>query len=58
MPIARIQAKFRILSGTAKELWGRVAGDAHLVASGRVEQVAGEAALACARARGRAFTRH
>lgn len=50
----QINASFRIVSGAARAFWGRVAGDAHLVASARVEQLAGEAALACARARSRA----
>ena len=49
-----IQANVRIVSGVAKVFWGRLVGDGHLVASGRVEQLAGEAALACARARSRA----
>lgn len=50
----QIQANVRIVSGAAKALWGRLAGDAHRVASARVEQLAGEAALACAKARSRA----
>ncbi|WP_428030061.1 CsbD family protein [Ancylobacter sp.] len=49
----QIHANFRILSGAAKAFWGRVAGNGHLVASARVEQLAGEAALACVRARSR-----
>lgn len=50
----QIQANVRIVSGVAKVLWGRLVGDGHRVASGRVEQLSGEAALACARARSRA----
>ncbi|MDQ0301232.1 CsbD family protein [Ancylobacter polymorphus] len=50
----QIQANVRIVSGAAKAFWGRLAGDAHRVASARVEQLAGEAALACAKARSRA----
>ncbi len=53
----QIQANFRIFSGAAKAFWGRVAGNGHLVASARVEQIAGEAALACARARSRTAPR-
>ncbi|WP_371346132.1 CsbD family protein [Ancylobacter sp. IITR112] len=49
----QIKANVRIMSGAAKVFWGKLAGDAHRVASGRVEQLAGEAALACARARSR-----
>jgi len=44
---------FRILSGGAKALWGRLLRDHALVATGRVEQVAGRAAFACVRARSR-----
>lgn len=50
----QIDANVRIVSGAAKALWGRLSGDGHMIASGRVEQLAGEAALACARARSRA----
>lgn len=57
MSTEHLHANFRIVSGAAKEFWGRVAGDAMMAASGRVEQLAGEAALACARARGRVLRR-
>ncbi|MCK0208625.1 CsbD family protein [Starkeya koreensis] len=57
MSTEHLHANFRIVSGVAKEFWGRFAGDGMLAASGRVEQLAGEAALACARARGRVLHR-
>ncbi|GLK71660.1 CsbD family protein [Ancylobacter dichloromethanicus] len=53
----QIQANFRIAAGAVRAFWGRVAGNRHLVASARVEQLAGEAALACVRARSRCVDR-
>lgn len=53
MPTEQLHANLRIVSGAAKEFWGRIAGDAMLAASGRVEQLAGEVSLACVRARSR-----
>jgi uncharacterized protein YjbJ (UPF0337 family) len=57
MATEQFQANFRIVSGVAKEFWGRIAGDGLMAASGRVEQLAGEAALACVRARVRSVPR-
>jgi uncharacterized protein YjbJ (UPF0337 family) len=53
----QFQGAFRILSGGVKALWGRLLRDGALVATGRVEQVAGEAAFACGRARARLASR-
>jgi len=53
----QILAGFRIVSGAARQFWGRMAGDHLMAASGRLERVAGEAALACVRARLRGLVR-
>lgn len=47
----RIRGAVLILSGGARELWGRARRDSAIEAHGRLEQLAGHAALACARAR-------
>lgn len=53
----QFEGAFRILSGGAKTLWGRLVRDRALIATGRVEQIAGEAAFACVRARARVAAR-
>lgn len=51
MPTEAFQGTFRILSGTAKEYWGRAVSDGAMEACGKVEQLAGRASLACVRHR-------
>lgn len=53
----QILGSFRIVSGAARQVWGRMAGDELMAASGRIEQLAGEVALACVRARLRGLSR-
>ncbi|MDQ0510769.1 CsbD family protein [Ancylobacter amanitiformis] len=52
MPTEQIKGTFRILTGAARTVCGHLLGDGAMAAHGRVEQLAGEAMLACARARG------
>ncbi|WAC26490.1 CsbD family protein [Ancylobacter sp. SL191] len=47
----RINGALLILSGGARELWGRALRDRETALHGRCEQLAGRAAIACARAR-------
>jgi len=51
MPTEAFQGTFRILSGAAKEYWGRARSDGAMEAFGKVEQLAGHASLACVRHR-------
>lgn len=46
-----------ILSGGARELWGRAMRDVAVQVHGRMEQLSGRAVLACVRARSCASTR-
>ncbi len=48
----RLKGALLILTGGSRELWGRATGDHASTAHGRLEQLSGHAALACARARG------
>ena len=54
MPTEAFQGTFRIISGAAKEYWGRAFSNGSMEACGRVEQLSGHASLACIRHRLRA----
>jgi uncharacterized protein YjbJ (UPF0337 family) len=49
--VTAFQGTFRVLSGVAKEYWGRALSDGAMEAVGKVERLAGHASLACARHR-------
>ncbi|MBB3772951.1 uncharacterized protein YjbJ (UPF0337 family) [Angulomicrobium tetraedrale] len=51
MPTEQIKGTFRIITGAARALWGRLLQNGAMAAQGRVERLAGEAMLVCARAR-------
>ncbi|MCJ8141579.1 hypothetical protein MKI84_01470 [Ancylobacter sp. A5.8] len=49
--VETVEGAMRIVAGAAREVMGRMLNDGALAAGGRVEQLSGHAALACARVR-------
>ncbi|MFT0859001.1 CsbD family protein [Ancylobacter sp. G4_0304] len=49
--VETLDGALRIIVGAAREVAGRVLNDGALMAGGRVEQISGQASLACARVR-------
>lgn len=51
MQTERFHGWVEVTTGTGREFWGRITHDGALEARGKVERLAGEAVLACHRAR-------